>query len=131
MADLKKHFALWNWTNLKQKKPPFPNKERRLYNPKQRCCKIYSISVGVPYARTLNKFLIPARFSDLRLPKEPFPFRISNLRFEISKTVVHFLLAVKRLQRRDRHGFEPCSLFRNQYSIFKRTGVVYCTPIYM
>lgn len=46
---------------------------------------MHSISVGVPYARTLNKFLISARFSDLRLPKEPFPFPISNLKFEISK----------------------------------------------
>jgi hypothetical protein len=63
----------WCLGGYKQKKPPFPNKERRLYNPKQRCCEIHSISVGVPYARTLNKFMIPTRFSDLRSPKEPFP----------------------------------------------------------
>jgi hypothetical protein len=48
-----------------KKKPPFPTKGTAAYNPKQRCC-IHSIFVGVPYARTLNKFMIPARFSDLR-----------------------------------------------------------------
>jgi len=73
------------FSDCKQKKPPFSTKERRLIIQNKNAGQTYSTFVGVPYARTLNKFPIPARFSDLRFPKEPFPFPISNLKFEISK----------------------------------------------
>jgi hypothetical protein len=53
------------WQPLK-KKPPFPTKGTAAYKSKTKMLHAYSIFVGVPYARTLNKFMIPARFSDLR-----------------------------------------------------------------
>jgi hypothetical protein len=83
---------LWNWTKLKlKKKPPFPTKGTAAYNPKQKCCGKRNIFVGVPYARTLNKFRFQQGFLTCVFPKNPSRSEISNLRFEISKTVVRLL----------------------------------------
>ena len=86
-------------------------------------------SAGVPYplwdalrhARTLNKLPITGRFSDLRPTKEPFPFKKNSGTTSFGLPIYRG----KRLQRRDRHGFSPCSLFCNQIFHFKRTNTKY------
>ena len=61
--------SLW----LTTKKAAVPEQGTAALISKTKTLQTYSVSVGVPYARTLNKILLTGRFSDLRLPKEPFP----------------------------------------------------------
>ena len=144
-ADLKKHLASVELDNVKilpqslkeikyfylcelcvlcgykQKKPPFSQKERRLQYPKQRyCTNIQYVHWCSLRENSQQIFLIPARFSDLRLLKEPFPL--------ISEQWYNFFRSPDFIEINAYSGATVTAFNRVPFSViniyFQRTGVV-------